>query len=267
MKRSITKHLSFANVMTCFAVFIALGGSAYAVGKNTIGTKQIKNNAVTAKKIKKNAVTAAKIKKNAVTAAKVKGNAITAAKIKDGSITSGKIADGAVTGAKVDVASLGQVPSAASAAKADVATEAGSLVGQQNFFVKLNGGEQKVLATYGQVTLTAKCEQNNVNNLDVVSLIASTSTNGAILNGDESLYGGPDPSDFLNTDTPENDRVLESESEATNATYVGRDIDSGYILGTDGKAILLNTEAVILGVNYLGSRCITGGVLNFLDAS
>ncbi len=38
------KHLSFANVTSLLALFIALGGTSYAVA--TIGTKQIKNNSV-----------------------------------------------------------------------------------------------------------------------------------------------------------------------------------------------------------------------------
>ena len=38
------KHLTFANVTSLLALFIALGGTSYAVA--TIGTKQIKNNSV-----------------------------------------------------------------------------------------------------------------------------------------------------------------------------------------------------------------------------
>jgi hypothetical protein len=68
-------RLTFANVMSVIAAFIALGGASYAAFKlpsNSVGTKQLKTNAVTTKTIKKNAVTTAKIKKNAVTGAKVK---------------------------------------------------------------------------------------------------------------------------------------------------------------------------------------------------
>ena len=57
-------RISSAHVIAVLALFIALGGGAYAGSK--IGSNQIKKNAVTAAKIKKNAVTTAKIKKNAV---------------------------------------------------------------------------------------------------------------------------------------------------------------------------------------------------------
>jgi hypothetical protein len=49
------RHLSFANVMSVIAVFIALGGAAYAatkLPKNSVGTKQIKRNAVNSSKVK-----------------------------------------------------------------------------------------------------------------------------------------------------------------------------------------------------------------------
>jgi hypothetical protein len=70
----LRKRLTFANVMSMIAVFVALGATAFAatqLPKNSVGTKQLKKNAVTAAKIKKNAVTTAKIKKDAVTGAKV----------------------------------------------------------------------------------------------------------------------------------------------------------------------------------------------------
>jgi hypothetical protein len=72
--KKVSKRLTFSNVMSVIAVFVALGGSAFAavqLGKNTVGTKQLKKNAVTKAKIKKNAITTAKIKNNAVNGAKV----------------------------------------------------------------------------------------------------------------------------------------------------------------------------------------------------
>jgi hypothetical protein len=64
MKR-IQKRLTFANVISCLALFVALGGASYAatqLPKNSVGSKQLKSNAVTTAKIKKGAVTGAKIK-------------------------------------------------------------------------------------------------------------------------------------------------------------------------------------------------------------
>jgi hypothetical protein len=83
---------SHATVVAYLALFVALGGSAYAasqLGKNTVGTKQLK----------KSSVTTAKIKKNAVTGAKVKSHTL--------------------TGSDINLQKLGTVPSATHAASAD----------------------------------------------------------------------------------------------------------------------------------------------------
>jgi hypothetical protein len=40
------RHLTFANITSLLALFIALGGTSYAVATNSIGTRQIKNNSV-----------------------------------------------------------------------------------------------------------------------------------------------------------------------------------------------------------------------------
>ena len=53
--RGLRAHLSYANVMSSIAVFMVLGGSAYAAAtlpKNSVGSKQLKSNAVTSSKIK-----------------------------------------------------------------------------------------------------------------------------------------------------------------------------------------------------------------------
>jgi hypothetical protein len=86
---ALRRKFSYANVMATIAVFIALGGSAYAATKlspNSVGSKQLKKNAVTTVKIK----------------------------------------DGAITGQKIQLSTLGTVPSASSAATATTAGSAGS---------------------------------------------------------------------------------------------------------------------------------------------
>jgi hypothetical protein len=86
MKRILGKA-TYANVMATTAVFIALGGASYAalkLPKNSVGTRQIKDNAITAAKIK----------------------------------------NGAVGGSKVNLSSLGTVPSATIASRASNADNA-----------------------------------------------------------------------------------------------------------------------------------------------
>ncbi len=105
MLRRARGGITYANVIATIALFIALGGGAYAVGlpKASVGSKQLKPKAVTQ----------AKIANGAVTGAAVKGNSL--------------------TGAAIDESSLGKVPSAAkadSAASATTATNALALGGR-----------------------------------------------------------------------------------------------------------------------------------------
>jgi hypothetical protein len=94
-------RFSSAHVLAAAALFVALGGTAFAVKANSVGTKALKNNAVKTKKIA--------------------NNAVKTSKINNGAVTTDKIADNAVTGNKADESTFAKVPSATAA---DAATEA-----------------------------------------------------------------------------------------------------------------------------------------------
>lgn len=139
-----------ALVISIIALFVALGGSAYAVKK--VGTKAIKANAVTTAKIKRNAVTTAKIKRNAVTTAKIRNGAVTGAKIKEGT--------------------LGLVPGAATATNA---------VNAANFdrystsgLVRAAEGQSPVLLTIGPFTVTGKCDDGGAGKTRARSFLTTT---------------------------------------------------------------------------------------------
>lgn len=85
-----------AMVVAVVALVAALSGTAYAaLGKNSVGTRQLKSKSVTAGKIANNAVTGA------------------------------KVAQGSLTGADINLSALGTVPSATSAASAGNANTVG----------------------------------------------------------------------------------------------------------------------------------------------
>lgn len=72
--RRLRRHLTFANVVACLALFIALGGASYAafkLPKNSVGTKQLKNGAVTGAKVKRGSLTAKNFKKGQLPAGPV----------------------------------------------------------------------------------------------------------------------------------------------------------------------------------------------------
>ncbi|HET8813407.1 MAG TPA: hypothetical protein VFM51_00440, partial [Solirubrobacterales bacterium] len=74
--KHIRKRLTYANVMSSIAVFVVLGGAAFAavqLPKNSVGTKQLKKNAVSKAKIKKNAVVGSKVQNGSLSAADIGG--------------------------------------------------------------------------------------------------------------------------------------------------------------------------------------------------
>jgi hypothetical protein len=101
MLSRIRPRLSYANVVATLALFIVLGGGAYATIDRKIGTKDLKKNAVTTKKIKKQAVKAGKIGPRAVRTGKVFDGAITTPKISDDAVSTDKLGDETVTGSKI----------------------------------------------------------------------------------------------------------------------------------------------------------------------
>jgi hypothetical protein len=109
-KLSTRIRISPASPIALLALFVALGGGAYAAS-GTIGTVDLQNRAVTK----------AKLARNAVVPGKIRGGAVTRQKLRNGLVNTAKLAPEAVTGPKVNEATLGKVPSAV---KADQAIEA-----------------------------------------------------------------------------------------------------------------------------------------------
>jgi hypothetical protein len=99
--------------VSTLCLFLLLGGGAALaagkLGKNTIGTKQIKSNAITTAKIKDSAITEAKLASNAVSSANLATGAVTGAKVAGGTLTGANIQSGSLTGADINQGSLNAV--------------------------------------------------------------------------------------------------------------------------------------------------------------
>lgn len=87
MQRLRTR-LTFANVVSALALFIALGGTAWGVAKNSIGSKQIRNKQVRKVDLHRNAVTFPKVANNAIGSKEVRADSITGGNINEGSLES-----------------------------------------------------------------------------------------------------------------------------------------------------------------------------------
>lgn len=89
MERRPSLRPSPALVIAMLALFVAIGGGAYAaskVGKNKVVTKSIKNGAVTGPKIKAGAVGGEQLADGAITGAKVADGSIGAADLAPGTV-------------------------------------------------------------------------------------------------------------------------------------------------------------------------------------
>jgi hypothetical protein len=100
----LLRHLSFSNLIALLALFIALGGAAYAGSK----------------------INGSSIKNGSIGGGKLKNETITGNKLAKGTITGAQIAPGSISSTSIDLSTLGTVPSAQTAATAGTATRADS---------------------------------------------------------------------------------------------------------------------------------------------
>ncbi|HEX4718917.1 MAG TPA: hypothetical protein VH300_10335 [Thermoleophilaceae bacterium] len=150
----IRQRITFANVTSFVALFVALSAGSYAAIKlpaNSVGSKQIKAKAVTNAKLRSNAVTKSKLARNAVSTAKIAANAVDGLKVKDGSLT----------GADLNLPTLGKVPSAATADSAGSAA----------------------IVRVKQVTATGTNAPAPPNDVDVASAIATCDAGLTVVGG------------------------------------------------------------------------------------
>ena len=119
-------RLSFANVTSTLALFLALGGTSYAAATlptDSVGKGQIKSNAVGKSEIASNSVGTSELRNSGVAAADIKSGAVGPSEVRPNAIDSDELADGGIgaadlsDAAKTAVAGLNAVTFRASAAR------------------------------------------------------------------------------------------------------------------------------------------------------
>jgi hypothetical protein len=125
----VRRHLSFANVVACLALFVALGGSAYAASqingneivKHSIGGGKLKNETITSKQVKKGSLNSSVINLSSLGTVPSAQTAVTATTAQ--TATSASTASSATTASTANTAST--ATRATSSETADSATNAG----------------------------------------------------------------------------------------------------------------------------------------------
>ena len=111
MLSELRSRLTYANLMATVAMFIALGGGAYAAATGSIDSRELKNNNVRSTDLRNNDVRTRDLRNNDVRGGDVRNS----------TLTGGDVANDGLTGSDVLESSLGQVPSATSANSANTA--------------------------------------------------------------------------------------------------------------------------------------------------
>lgn len=136
--RLLSKHLTYANVMSSLAIFLLLGGTAFAAGK--LSGSRLKDNSVSGKKLKRGSVSGSKIHDGSVSNAKIQG----------ATITGSRIAPNTLTDREVNMAKLGKISRATTS---DSATNAGKVDSK-------DATQLIVRCPSGTVDLGATCAEN-----------------------------------------------------------------------------------------------------------
>jgi hypothetical protein len=148
----IRSSLSYANVIATIALFLALGGGAYAaitLPKNSVGAKQLKKNAVVSKKVKNHSL----LKKD----------------FKAGQLPPGpRGLQGlqGLQGPKGDQGAAGTVPGLVTT----------------NGVAKLSVGDSRTLWAYGPFTITGTCTDGGVSGFSMSLSAVSTEANSELYN-------------------------------------------------------------------------------------
>lgn len=120
--KTLKRHLTVANVLSCIALFVALSATAVAATKLSAGqvkavniatgavtNPKLKNLGVTSSKIANGTIVAGKLKNSAVTNAKLNKEAVTTTKIKKEAVTGGKLGPESVSAAKLSASLYAQL--------------------------------------------------------------------------------------------------------------------------------------------------------------
>jgi hypothetical protein len=235
MLSSFTRRLSYANVMASVAVFLALGGTAYAALKlpaNSVGEKQLENGAVTTNKLHADAVGTENIKNGAVTGPKMNFAGVT--------VPNAHSADTADTANNARFAD--------SADTANTAANANAVDGQTvtTMFFKgtASSGPQTVLNNVNGLTITASCDSSG----DVLANASTTASNADLLGNVVDLSTGADfplSIDYFSSGTPEGLlgplHTVPAEGHTEYATDAGKVVTLNY---ASENSPTLNGESV-----------------------
>jgi hypothetical protein len=128
----VRKRLTFANVMSATAVFIALGGTSYAavhLSHNSVGAWQIRTGAVGKSEIRGGAVSRSEIRHNGVDRSEINTNAVGPSEVRPNAIDTDEVADGGLEAVDLSAAARTTLETANGVSFRTSATATGAAAG------------------------------------------------------------------------------------------------------------------------------------------
>jgi hypothetical protein len=165
VSRFLSSKLSFANVVACLALFVALGGSSYAALR--VDSSMIANNSVTSKDLKNNGVRGRDIHKGTVRGTDVRDNDLQGRDVRNDTLS----------GSDVRESSLGAVPSALNSQTLGGKPASGFLASDKLVRVgpvRLSLGENKTLVSSGPFTWKGSCSDDGGGSTRVTVTVETT---------------------------------------------------------------------------------------------
>ena len=279
-----------AMIVAMFALFVAMGGTGYAVSqlpKGSVGSAQIRKNAVRAKHIRAGSITTAKLAKSTLSALRAPAPAgVQGPVTTSGTATPDRVgfadkaayadkagyADKAAYADRSGIADRARIADKASAldaaAAASIAAQAANTVlaglptgsGQARWVETFTIAEgQKEMLKVGPFTLTARCRVDETiggtAGVDQADIIIATTQAKSAFDGDD-LLGSLDPTDNIETRQFVNTEVVSTGTSRFEAS------SDGLAIGGDGK-VYIKGSYLFAGVNVSGEdgKCVFGGYI------
>ena len=174
MPSPIARRLSFANVVSMLALFVALGGSSYAAMK--VGSDEIVDNSVRGRDIHEDTVRGTDIR--------------------DGDVKGRDVRDNTLTGEDLKESTLEAVPRAEDALKLQgrpAAAFLGSDRQTRTGMIKFAFGETKTIAANGPFTWKAACSDDGGGSTRLTVRVESTEAGATVGAFDPSASGNVSP--------------------------------------------------------------------------
>ena len=189
--------------------------------------------------------------------AAAKSSKISGNKIKKSSIAGNRLKKDTLTGKQIKESTLG---TRAQRQRGE------QRLGRDPLQLQASLRRSQTFLTAGPFSFTATCLQNASNfgeppitNLDIARILISTNTNGMVFDA-SGAKRGEDPSKFLDTTTPEKERVFTEEFVPTGkADYEGAANEDGAAYQPNGVAVSFNQAGLGMGINVFGPGCFFHG--------